>query len=536
MKRYRTTPSTIMGNLVSSRVATNLLWRSLAVFNGFRQLVVVGLAASLLFFAQRLAIPYPLYPLAFIACGCYALITLAFTAGIMRRWPHFDIQLTVQVAVDVVFIVAIMHFAGGLKSGLGMLLLPYLAVAGLIAHGRMTLFHAALATLALLSEESWRAWRGGDVDFVQVALFCSASFAVAWLAHRLARHAQDNLRLAEQRGVDLANLGQLNQRILQDVSEGVLVVDGRNRVRQFNERVLQLTGVRPQIDAPLADGLPALALLLADWRQNPKRELPPLELPMLRKTLRARCVAISPGTKGNVLIYIENLEMLRKEAQKLKLAALGRLTASLAHEIRNPLSAVTQAAELLTEDPLARDPGSARLLRIIGDNAARLENLVKDILALNRRDRLAQQSIDLASWLPEFLDECCRVRGITIRPRLDCPADALVLFDINHLHQVLWNLVNNGWRYCQKQEGSQRIRVRQTQRRWQIEVWNDGPPIAPETLRHLFEPFFTTEVRGTGLGLYIAREICEANHAQITYEAPPEGGACFRITFGVDHG
>jgi len=536
MKRRRTTPSTIMGNLVSNRVATNLLWRSLAVFNGFRQLVVVGLAATLLFFAPRLAIPYELYPLAFVACGSYALITLLFTAGIVRRWPHFDIQLTLQVAIDVVFIVAIMHFAGGLKSGLGMLLLPYLAVAGLIAHGRMTLFHAALATLAILGEESWRALSGYDVDFVPAALLCSASFAVAWLGHRLARHAQDNLRLAEQRGIDLANLGQLNLRILQDVSEGVLVVDGRNRVRQYNGRVLQLTGVRPQIDAPLGDSLPALALLLADWRRHPLRELPPLELPMLRKTLRARCVAISPGSSGNVLIYLEDLERLREEAQKLKLAALGRLTASLAHEIRNPLSAVTQAAELLAEDPLAHAPETARLLRIIGDNAARLENLVKDILALNRRDRLSQQSIALAGWLPEFLDECCHVRGITVRPQLDCPADAVVLFDLNHLHQVLWNLVNNGWRYCQQREGSQILRVRQVDHHWQLSVWNDGPPIAPETLRHLFEPFFTTEVRGTGLGLYIAREICEANHAQIAYEAPPDGGACFRITFGVNHG
>jgi two-component system sensor histidine kinase PilS (NtrC family) len=200
------------------------------------------------------------------------------------------------------------------------------------------------------------------------------------------------------------------------------------------------------------------------------------------------------------------------------------------------LSAVTQAAELLAEDPLAHAPETARLLRIIGDNAARLENLVKDILALNRRDRLSQQSIALAGWLPEFLDECCHVRGITVRPQLDCPADAVVLFDLNHLHQVLWNLVNNGWRYCQQREGSQILRVRQVDHHWQLSVWNDGPPIAPETLRHLFEPFFTTEVRGTGLGLYIAREICEANHAQIAYEAPPDGGACFRITFGVNHG
>lgn len=525
-----------MGSLAKGRIASDVLWRSLSVFNGFRQLVVVGLAAALLLFAAHFDISADLYPLFFIACGVYALITLVFTVGIVRRWPHFDVQLTVQVAVDVIFIVAIMYFAGGLRSGLGMLLLPYLAVAGLIARGRMTLFHAALATVALLGEELWRLWEGWDADFLPAALLCTASFAVAWFGHRLARHAQENLLLAEQRGVDLANLGQLNQRILQDVSEAVLVVDGRNRVRQFNERVLPMTGVRPQIDAPLSDGLPALALLLADWRKQPDKPLPPLELPVLRKTLRARCVAISPGSGGNVLIYLEDLQRLRDEAQKLKLAALGRLTASLAHEIRNPLSAVTQAAELLSEDTLAQDHASARLLRIIGDNAARLENLVKDILALNRRDRLEQQSIDLANWVPEFLDECCRVREIGIRPQFECPACAPVSFDINHLHQVMWNLVNNGWRYCHKQSGSQIIRVEQVKGLWQMKVWNDGPPIAAETLRHLFEPFFTTEVRGTGLGLYIAREICEANRAQIAYEAPPEGGACFRITFGVNHG
>lgn len=357
---------------------------------------------------------------------------------------------------------------------------------------------------------------------------------MAWLAHRLSRYAQESQKLAEQRRVDLAKLDQLNQRILQDVSDGVLVVDNRGRVRQFNPQTERLLGHRPANGSQLDQTLPELAQALAIWREDPQHSPALVQAPAARKLLRPRFVALTSGFEGAVLIYLEDMDRLRREAQQIKLAALGRLTANLAHEIRNPLGAISHAAQILGEE--ARDPLMSKLARIIRDNSDRLEHMVKEVLELNRRDRVQMREVRLNEWLRRFLDEFAQVEGITAALMLTCPVEAVIRFDEGHLHQVLWNLVRNGWRHCRQRDGSLGLTVLQMDGHWLIDVWNDGPTVPLEVLSQLFEPFFTTDARGTGLGLYIAREICQANAAQIEYVSPPAGGACFRIVFGVGDG
>ncbi|SFN98865.1 two-component system, NtrC family, sensor histidine kinase PilS [Formivibrio citricus] len=511
--------------------ASEAHWQSLAAFNIFRLLTVIALLVGGLVFSSRMAHPVLLS----IAAG-YSLLAIAFAIGIARRRPGFDQQLTLHVAADVIFIVTLIALLGGLKSGVGLLLLPYLAAAGLIAQGRMTLFHAALATIALLGEETYRAYRSPEVDynFTTLALLCVAFFAVAWVAHRLARYAQESQKLAEQRRVDLAKLDRLNQRILQDVSDGVLVIDGKYRIRQFNQQAERLTGCHPTHDVRLDALLPGLEAALLAWHEDPSLPPPLLTAPGTHKLLRPRFVALSPGFAGSALIYLEDMDRLRREAQQIKLAALGRLTANLAHEIRNPLGAISHAAQLLAEE--SRDPLIDKLTRIIGENTQRLDRMVKDVLELNRRDRLQMRPIRLGEWLGQFLDEFSQVEGISAAIVLDCPPEAEIHFDAGHLHQVLWNLARNGWRYCSKNDGSLVFTVRAQGRHWRLDVCNDGPPVPAEAQAQLFEPFFTTDARGTGLGLYIAREICQANNAQIEYVSPPQGGACFRLTFGLHDG
>ncbi|XZG70916.1 sensor histidine kinase [Chitinibacteraceae bacterium HSL-7] len=512
-------------------VTGSVFWRSLSLFNGFRLLALVVLALSLGWASSELLIPR-FHSVFWQLCGIYLLLIFGFAAGIRLRRPTFEIQLTGQVIADIVFLVTLIHIIDGSRPGLGVLLLSYLAAAGLIAHGRMTLFHAALASIALLIEQGVRVAQGmsGSDSFANTAALCLASFAVAWLAHRLARYARESAQLASERGRDLAALGRVNARILQDVSDGVLVVDPVGRMTRCNEQAVRLIGPACSTGSSLAAVAPVLARALAGWRDYPSGPVPLLQMPVTRKTLRPRFVAASNDVAGDVLVYLEDMDRLRREAQQLKLAALGRLTANLAHEIRNPLGAISHASQLLAEEHID-DPLSKRLTAIIADNTLRLERMVADVLELNRRDRVDRQTIVLGEWLRQFAEETTAASAEPVQFSIVCPEGARVRFDNGHLHQVLWNLLRNGWRYCRKQADSLAVTVSaHADGGWQLDVVNDGPPVPDDAQSQLFEPFFTTDSKGTGLGLYIAREICAANAASLEYVSVPDG-ACFRMVF-----
>ncbi|QLG89528.1 PAS domain-containing protein [Chitinibacter bivalviorum] len=521
----------------SERSITESLWRSLAFFNVFRLLIIIGLMVGIFTLSRSPLAESPDVLLVAVILGAYTLFAMLFTWGIAKRRPKFDLQLSAQVMIDVLFIVCLMHLGGGIKSGLGILLLPYLAAAGLIARGRMSIFHASIATIALLLELSWSFLTDtpSDIAPMPTALLSIATFAVAWLAFRLSRYAEENRALAEQRSVDLANLAQVNERILQDVSDGVFVVDEFDVIRQFNEQAVRVTGLRPAIGSPLSADIPELAAPLARWRSQQGVATELVQTADGRNTLRARFVPLSLEMRGHVLIYLEDMARLRREAQQLKLAALGRLTANLAHEIRNPLGAISHAAQLMEEEA-SDDPLLQKLTRIINDNSMRLERMVKDVLELNRRDRVNRQDIRLAEWLTNFNEQFILQEKIAHPMAIECDSHVIVRFDSGHLHQVLWNLARNGWRYCSQSAGSVQILVTRQHDFWVLDVLNDGPPVPADAQSQLFEPFFTTESKGTGLGLYIAREICAANGALLEYLSPPSGGACFRIVFGYTDG
>jgi two-component system sensor histidine kinase PilS (NtrC family) len=237
---------------------------------------------------------------------------------------------------------------------------------------------------------------------------------------------------------------------------------------------------------------------------------------------------LDTGTEeGYSVLFIEDTGRSREQAQQLKLAALGRLTANIAHEIRNPLAAISHASELLNEEKRGEDRG--RLTRIIHDNTRRLERLVSDVLQLNRRDRVSVEAIALRGWLAGFLAEF--IANETVPPdrfAVDAAFDARVQFDREHLHQVMWNLLRNAVRYARAEPGSVRIGVRRYGDRVELSVIDDGPGVPAPSQGQLFEPFFTTDSKGTGLGLYLARELSAANHASLEYVNDMRG-AHFRI-------
>jgi two-component system sensor histidine kinase PilS (NtrC family) len=442
--------------------------------------------------------------------------------------------VTAGVIVDVLAIVMLMHASGGVKSGLGVILLVTLAAAGLITRGRLAFFHAAMAALAVLLEQTIQMWRyeAAVQDFVQSGMTAAAFFATAGLASTLARYARTSEQIAEERKIDLANLSQINELVIRDMQDGILVVDGEGRIRQHNPRATQLLGAMPQGRRPaIAEYAPEIASLLDAWRKGSETTFMQLRMPRAAGDLQVHFVPIGMGNPAPTVVFVEDIGRMRAQAQQMKLVALGRLTASIAHEIRNPLSSIGHAAELLDEDRNLQE-GEKRLLDIIRSNVFRLDRIVQEILYLNRRDRAQPESIDPVAYLANFANEFCASEkvpneGIDVQVR----TTQRLWFDRQHLDQVLWNIARNAWRHGRKQLGSIRIVVWPSPApgKLLLDVYDDGPGVTRETQAHLFEPFFTTDAQGTGLGLYIARELCEGNGARIEYVENPSGGQ-FRIT------
>ncbi len=505
--------------------------RSLFYFNLYRLIVASVFVGAVLFFGSSLSFGSEQPGLfAWVATGYLLVASIFFgTLDWVRR--RFNLYLSVQVATDILALTLLMHASGGAKSGLAFMLLVVLAAAGLVGEGRLTLFYAALAALAVLFEQAYRVLaRAGDpADFLQAGITSIGLFATAITAHLLARRVVANAALARSRGVALADQLRISERVIRDMQDGVLVVDAEARVRQHNPQAEALLGLRVS-----GGSLPALAAELDGyyrrWRTQAVEAEAAFRAPASGRTLRARFLPAGDG--GNALIYLEDIDKAQAQAQQLKLAALGRLTANIAHEIRNPLAAVSHAAELLADEQ--RSEMKTRLIGIIGDNSQRINRLVSEVLELGRRDRAEPEPLLLAVLIERFIDEYGerepRVRA-AVAVSVE-PAELRLCFDRSHFDRVLWNLVANALRHASGAPGSVRIEARPAwDGRCELHLVDDGPGVSPELRVQVFEPFFTTHPSGTGLGLYIARELCEANGAalEILDNAP---GAHFCIRGG----
>ena len=340
-------------------------------------------------------------------------------------------------------------------------------------------------------------------------------------------------KTAAQRGIDVANLEQVNRLIIQDMQDGVLVVDLNGVVRGHNAQVTRLLGGfgRMRGGMRLAEFSSTLHDYWRRWQEDFAEHLPPFKVDATQRLLRVRLVRIGSGLNGGTLIYLEDLGRAQGEAQQIKLAAMGRLTASIAHEVRNPLSAINHAAQLLEEDGSVAPEGQ-RLLSMIRNNARRIDRIVGEVLQLNRRDRQQPEVVVFADFMHTLLEEIAQAESI---PQggvaIQASQDLLVIFDRGHLNQIVWNLVRNAWQHCQKKDGSIHIVARAGYMGDAVicEFADDGPGIPAELRPQIFEPFFTTRPGGTGLGLYIARELADANGAALEL-LPKAPGANFRMT------
>ncbi len=459
----------------------------------------------------------------------------------MIRSPDVGLALIpVQLFVDITGITIMMHASGGISSGIGGLLVVSIGAASLTLRARQAYFGAAVAALAVLGEQAVSFVLGLSTAnaFIPAGVLGAIIFAIAAAANPLARRLQESEALAHQRGIDLANMAQLNDYIIQHLRESIVVVDKAENIRLINQSAAKHLGVdRRQTGHSLASVSPKLQRILLGWRTNKYQGVAPGSFTAADGSAQID-VHIAPligREDGPVLIFLEDASLIAAKVQQTKLAALGRLSASIAHEIRNPVGALSHAGQLLEESPQTGDY-ERRLLDIIGTNSRRVSEIVDNVMQLSRREPTDPQSISLADWIREFAAEFSATLEVAENHfEIVIDDEIKVQMDPGHLRQICWNLCENALRYADPIEQNQVISIccgrLPANHRPFLEIADRGPGIAEEMRDQLFEPFATGRIGGTGLGLFISRELCECNRATLIYVARNGGGSVFRIVF-----
>jgi two-component system sensor histidine kinase PilS (NtrC family) len=506
----------------------------------FRLLVAIGLFAVSLA-SQETPFLSGRFPDVFRAIAAGYAVLAAILIPWQKRYPVAGpYRVPMLLAVDIAAITLLMHTGGGIGSGIGGLLVVFVGAAALTLPGRHAFLAAALATLAVLGEQALAFSQNlaTVTQFMSAGLLGAVMFAIVAAAFPLARRLEESEALAHQRGVDLANLAQLNEYIIQNLRESIVVVDAANDVRLMNQPAAEQLGCRGRSPgAPLQRVSPELFQVLNAWRhgRESRVKLPSFVSADGSTQINTHIAPLDGRDDGPVLIFLEDAGLLAEKVQQSKLAALGRLTASIAHEIRNPVGAMSHAGQLLAESP-AIGPEEHRLLSIIGTNSRRVSEIVDNILQLSRREASKPQLLSLRAWTAAFVAEFTATMELFEGQVATLPGEDLdVRMDPGHLHQIVWNLCENAVKYASEAAGGIAVEISWGRmpgsRRPYLEVTDRGPGI-PESLHdRVFEPFATGPNGGTGLGLFISRELCECNRAALIYEPRTGGGSVFRIVF-----
>jgi two-component system sensor histidine kinase PilS (NtrC family) len=516
------------------------VWRSLRYFNFYR-VILAGLFVVPMMLNQRLPVlgSHNL-PLFAMVAYSYLLISVFSSFAIHWKKPSFKALVYGLAMLDIGVLLTLMHASGGTESGLGILIIIAVAGASLLIASRTAGLLAAVAAMAILGDQVYSHLQGFiEPNYTHAGILGVTLFATAMLFNILSKRLRETEALATQRGIDLANMAQLTEHVVERLQSGIIVVDGEDRIHLMNESAARMLGLPPE----QTDNKKLLLSISADleaqltlWKNNEFSDSRMFQVAATSMELIPNFTRLGNDRHSGTLIFLEDTIRTAKQAQQMKLASLGRLTASIAHEIRNPLGAISHAEQLLAESE-SLIPADKRLTEIIHKHTERVNSIIENVLQLSRRGNAKSELINLNQWLQNFATEFVMSLQINLEElRIDIqPETLLVNFDSTQFHQIVWNLGHNGIRHSQNCETNPKLelagRLNKVTQRPYLDIIDHGPGIAPENIQHIFEPFFTTESQGSGLGLYISKELCEANNAHLSYLANADGGSCFRIDF-----
>ena len=517
-----------------------LAWRVLGLLNLYR-LAVPSVLVALALLAHRPQLLGAASPALYLYSLVAWFATGVVCIGLLKsRWPSLQTQAFIHVAFDIVAVTALLLTSGGAASGVGLLLIMPVAGVSLLMPPRIATTIAAIAALCVLGQQIMLWFRGvtDSSDLTQAGLLGGVILIAALAGAPLAGRLRESEALVRQRDLDLANLAELSQYIVERLRESLVVVDEQDRIRLINESARQILGGDATASALLGEVSPRLLYLLAMWRQSgPEADTTGgnlLAVDGLRE-VRPHFAPLGTGQPPPVLIFLEDLTALDDRIHQSRLAALGRLSASIAHEIRNPVGAISHAAQLLGEDAGLSDP-NRRMSDIIRANAERVSTIIGNVQQLARRESTRPERMPLGEWLTDFVGEFISTGGHEAgQLTSEMPDPELeVRVDPSHLRQILWNLCENAFRYSVKApDDTVEVRVGRLagSNRPFLEVLDRGPGIDSTISDRIFEPFFTSRASGTGLGLFIARELAQCNRALLVFEPRAGGGSIFRIVF-----
>ncbi|HUW98580.1 MAG TPA: HAMP domain-containing sensor histidine kinase [Acidiferrobacter sp.] len=513
-------------------------WLLLTYFNRYR--LVLALLACVAGFSGGALWPFGSTDpkLFLIVALLYTATYILATVATHRRFSDFETQATVLAFLDVVALILLMHASGGLGSGTGVLLLVSTAGTSFLLNRRLTIFFAALATIGVLLERAWPYLTGSlsslPASYSQVGLFGLVLFATAALAHLVASRLRVTEALAERQETDLLHMARLNEQIVQHLQIGVLVLNQAGHIQMTNKTACSYLGLTNADDHPLIKaGAP---ILHEQWIAQQKRPDLGRRLFVSKAgyTLLPRFISLGHDKTAGTLIFLQDTAILKQQAQQMKMSALARLTAGIAHEIRNPLSAITHAAQLLVESTEPQSE-SRNLAEIIDDQGRRMNTIVENVLQLGRSDHTRATRFELDEWLQNILPACATALNIPVGAlSLVIEQPQTVCFDTDHLFQIVNNLCHNSLKNSPPYQDVAIIKLLvdvDHEGYSYLEVIDWGHGIKEAIAEHIFDPFFTTTARGTGLGLYIGRELAEANGGRLEYH-PASVGSRFRLTFG----
>ncbi|MDD2724818.1 MAG: ATP-binding protein [Methylovulum sp.] len=460
----------------------------------------------------------------------YWLLTIISVVCVFWRLTPYTVQAQLLIFTDIILLTLLMHACGGIKCGLGILITVSIASGGLLIGGVCSVLFAAIASLSILAERIFTDQLHGfdPSSYTYTGMLGAAYFTIALLSYVLAKHSEDSMQLADQQQKTIVNLEYLNQYIIQNLQSGIIIIDQEQSVLMVNEATLRLANLDKSPNH-LSDVSPQLSRAFSTWLNEPEADT--VSLPITNQSeIRFRFMLLSTHYDNFYMIILEDIALYNQRVQQGKLASLGRLTASIAHEIRNPLAAVSHAGQLLAES-VDMPPGDRRLTNIIQTQSNRINVIIEDILRVSKRHDSKRKRLELTSWLDNYLKSFLSHHQHYAHSfelvHNQTPLYAFI--DPNHLRQILNNLCENALKYGKPELGHILVQSFIFQELPYIEVIDNGTGISHQHLKNLFEPFFTTSPNGTGLGLYISKELAELNQAKLSYYLADNNRGCFRL-------